>query len=122
MAFNSRHAVFPYNFHTGIPTDPTPGRPHLFYLVPSRTITYYSGRTIRYPENKALQPTDLLFELANLDVKILAKLDTNIPHDFNGLETLTNPEIIETANSPERLSVQNVIDYLWNVVNDPDSS
>ena len=68
-----------------------------------------------------MQPTDLLFELANLDVKILAKLDTNIPHDFNGLETLTNLEIIETTNSPERLSVQNVIDYLWNVVNDPDS-
>jgi len=24
------------------------GTPHLFYLVPSRTITYYSGRMVRY--------------------------------------------------------------------------
>ena len=30
---------------------PTPWTLHLFYLVPSRTITYYSGRTVRYFEN-----------------------------------------------------------------------
>jgi len=30
-------------------TRPHPrGTTHLFYLVPSRTITYYSGRTVRY--------------------------------------------------------------------------
>jgi hypothetical protein len=69
-----------------------------------------------------LQPTDLLFQLANLDEKILANLNSNIPHHFNELGTLTNPEILETANSSEGLSVQNVIDYVWNVVNDPDSS
>ena len=69
-----------------------------------------------------LQPTDLLFQLANLDEKILANLNSNIPHHFNELGTLTNPEILETANSSEGLTVQNVIDYVWNVVNDPDSS
>ena len=34
------------------PSRPYPqGTTHLFYLVPSRTITYYIGRTIRYFES-----------------------------------------------------------------------
>lgn len=66
-----------------------------------------------------LQPTDLLIHLSNLDEKILDNLNVNIPGHFNELGTLTNPEILETPNSPEELSVQNVIDYVRNAVNDP---
>ena len=50
--------------------------------------------------------------------KVLANLNANIPHHFNELGTLTNPEILETPDSPEELSVQNVIDYVWNAVDD----
>ena len=71
---------------------------------------------------KKLQQTDLLIHLANLDEKILANLNVNIPGHFNELGTLTNPEILATPNSPKELSVQNVIDYVWNAVDDPYSS
>ena len=44
--------------------------PHLFYLVPSRTITYYSARTVRYfcganfQTNTMVRSPDLLGNLA----------------------------------------------------------
>ena len=55
---------------------------------------------------------DLLLHLANLDRKILANLNANIPFHFSELGTLDNIEILDTPNNREELTVQHVINYV----------
>ena len=63
---------------------------------------------------KKIKNEDLLLHLANQDNKILTNLNSNIPHHFDELGTLDNPEILDTPNNKEELTVQHAINYVEN--------
>ena len=63
---------------------------------------------------KKIKNEDLLLHLANQDNKILTNLNSNIPHHFDELGTLDNPEIFDTPNNKEELTVQHAINYVEN--------
>ena len=65
---------------------------------------------------KKIKNEDLLLHLANQDNKILTNLNSNIPHHFDELGTLDNPEILDTPNNKEELTVQHAINYVVNSV------
>lgn len=63
---------------------------------------------------KKIKNEDLLLHLANQDNKILTNLNSNIPFHFDEMGTLDNPEILDTPNNKEELTVQHAINYVEN--------